>query len=48
METWVNVLRIMLAVSAILFFLSGDVGLGIMFVITTVAITGKVDWHKTK
>lgn len=47
-ETWVKVLRIMLAVSAILFFLNGDVGLGIIFVILAVTTTGKVDWRKTK
>jgi len=48
METWVKVLRIMIAVSAILFFLNGNVGLGIIFVILAVTTTGKVDWHKTK
>ncbi|MEQ4550368.1 hypothetical protein ABNZ43_03860 [Weissella sp. GP1] len=48
METWVKVLRIMNAVTAILFFLNGDVGLGIIFVILAVTTTGKVDWHKTK
>lgn len=47
METWVKVLRIMNAMTAILFFLNGDVGLGIIFVILAVTTTGKVDWHKT-
>ncbi len=46
METWVKVLRIMNAVTAILFFLNGDVGLGIIFVILAVTTTGKVDWQK--
>lgn len=48
MENWVKVLRIMNAMTASLFFLNGDVGLGIIFVILAVTTTGKVDWHKTK